>query len=572
MGFLFRSGSATQRDAQVPWGVRFHLEGDDRLLEARALSSLGDALYQTGRIRESNQMLMGAIERWESLRKDLGNDDLADDLSKVAIFETHETTYSTLYENLVSQGEFDRALEIVERGRARAFVELLAGRLSPGTVPEITAPSLSQIQDVARSRNATLVSYTVRRKIFETGGTRHLRDAELFIWVISPAGDVDFRKVDLGSISLEDLVATSRESLGVRGVDAAASALVFAPGDRVKLHSDAPESEPWEVVAVDGENGILSLRFPSWNEAIPPIDRPISDVLDKVDSLRRFDPRLVQLHQLLIDPIADLLPQNPEDAIVFIPHQELFLVPFPALQDADGTYLVERHTMLSAPSIQALEFSRNLELEARNSERGEVLIVGNPTMPNAAAVPGEAAQPLIPLPAAELEAEAIARMLGTEALIGGDATETAVVERMETAEIIHLATHGKLDDRRGIGSAIALATGDGSDGWLSAEEIFELNLDAELVFLSACNTGQGRITGDGAIGLSRALLSAGVESAIVSLWAVPDAPTADLTIAFYQNWQESGDKATALRSAMLTMMETHPNPRDWAAFTLVGDR
>ena len=543
----------------------------DRLLEARALSSLGDALYQTGRIRESNQMLMGAIERWESLRKDLGNDDLADDLSKVAIFETHETTYSTLYENLVSQEEFDRALEIVERGRARAFVELLAGRLSPGTVPEITAPSLSQIQDVARSRNATLVSYIVRRKIFETGGTRHLRDAELFIWVISPAGDVDFRQVDLGSISLEDLVATSRESLGVRGVNAAASALAFAPGDRVKLHSDAPESEPWEVVAVDGENGILSLRFPSWNEAIPPIDRPISDVLDKVDSLRRFDPRLVQLHQLLIDPIADLLPQNPEDAIVFIPHQELFLVPFPALQDADGTYLVERHTMLSAPSIQALELARRGGDGVRG-RWGEVLIVGNPTMPNAAAVPGEAAQPLIPLPAAELEAEAIARMLGTEALIGGDATETAVVERMETAEIIHLATHGKLDDRRGIGSAIALATGDGSDGWLSAEEIFELNLDAELVFLSACNTGQGRITGDGAIGLSRALLSAGVESAIVSLWAVPDAPTADLTIAFYQNWQESGDKATALRSAMLTMMETHPNPRDWAAFTLVGDR
>ena len=58
------------------------------------------------------------------------------------------------------------------------------------------------------------------------------------------------------------------------------------------------------------------MRFPSWNEAILPIDLPISDVLDKVDSLRRFDPRRVQLHQLLINPIADLLPQNPEDAIV----------------------------------------------------------------------------------------------------------------------------------------------------------------------------------------------------------------------------------------------------------------
>ena len=74
------------------------------------------------------------------------------------------------------------------------------------------------------------------------------------------------------------------------------------------------------------------------------------------------------------------------------------------------------------------------------------------------------------------------------------------------------------------------------------------------------------------IGLSRSLILAGTTSVIVSLWSVPDAPTASLMTEFYRNWQEKKlDKAQALRQAMLTTMKTHPNPRDWAAFTLIGE-
>jgi CHAT domain-containing protein len=106
---------------------------------------------------------------------------------------------------------------------------------------------------------------------------------------------------------------------------------------------------------------------------------------------------------------------------------------------------------------------------------------------------------------------------------------------------------------------------------LTAEEIFDMKLQANLVVLSACNTGDGRITGDGVIGLSRSLISAGVPSVIVSLWRVPDAPTAELMQSFYQNLLNNPNKAQALRQAMLTTMKTHSNPRDWAAFTLIGE-
>ena len=89
--------------------------------------------------------------------------------------------------------------------------------------------------------------------------------------------------------------------------------------------------------------------------------------------------------------------------------------------------------------------------------------------------------------------------------------------------------------------------------------------------LSGCNTGRGKITGDGVIGLSRSFISAGVPNVIVSLWSVPDAPTAFLMTEFYRNWQHNPDKAQALRQAMLTTMKQHPNPKNWAAFTWIGE-
>lgn len=194
-------------------------------------------------------------------------------------------------------------------------------------------------------------------------------------------------------------------------------------------------------------------------------------------------------------------------------------------------------------------------------------------MPEVSPFPGEPARQLSSLPAAEGEAKEVATMFKTEALIGTQATKATILPQLPNARIIHLATHGLLDDYTGGGvpGAIALAPSNNDNGLLTASEILDLKLNAELVVLSACNTGKGRITGDGVIGLSRSLISAGVPSVVVSLWSVPDAPTASLMTEFYRQMQKSPDKAQALRQAMLTTIKTHPNPTDWAAFTLIGE-
>jgi CHAT domain-containing protein len=428
-------------------------------------------------------------------------------------------TYRTLQQVRVAQNNPIAALEIAERGRARAFVDLLTQRLSTGDANSViaSAPNQDQIRQIAKAQNATLVQYSIIYDEFQIEGKQVGRESALYIWVIQPTGEITFRQVDLKPLwqkhnaSLASLIVGNQEFLAVRS------------------RSSTGFTQP--------------------------------------------QPDLPTLHQLLIDPIQTLLPKDPNAHVIFIPQGSLFQVPFPALQDANGTYLIQKHTILTAPSIQVLDLTRQQrqKLAQKQSHSGRALVLGNPTMPSVSLSPGEPKQRLSPLPGAEAEAIAIAPLLNTQAITGAQGTKAQIVQKMPQASIIHLATHGLLDDVRGLGSAIALAPSGSDDGLLTAEEIFDMKLQANLVVLSACNTGFGRITGDGVIGLSRALISAGVPSVIVSLWAVPDAPTSELMQAFYQNLQNNPDKAQALRQAMLTTMKTHPGPRNWAAFTLIGE-
>jgi len=483
--------------------------------EGFALNNLGAAFLKAGNPTEAEKMLVNAIQVWESMRQMLGSNDA----NKVSIFEGQARTYRMLQRVRVAQNNPIAALEIAERGRARAFVDLLTQRLSTGDANSViaSAPNQDQIRQIAKAQNATLVEYSIIYDEFQIQGKSEPRESAIYIWVIQPTGEITFRQVDLKPLwqkhnaSLANLIIGNQEFLAV----CSRSSTGF-----VKPQPDLPT-----------------------------------------------------LHQLLIDPIASLLPKDPNAHVIFIPQGSLFQVPFGALQDASGTYLIQKHTILTAPSIQVLDLTRQqrqkLAQKPVNSSRA--LVLGNPTMPSVSSYPGEPKQQLSALPGAEAEARAIAPLLNTQAITGAQGTKAQIVQKMPQASIIHLATHGLLDDVRGLGSAIALAPSGSDDGLLTAEEIFDMKLQANLVVLSACNTGFGRITGDGVIGLSRALISAGVPSVIVSLWAVPDAPTSELMQSFYQNLQKNQNKAQALRQAMLTTMKTHPGPRNWAAFTLIGE-
>ena len=340
-----------------------------------------------------------------------------------------------------------------------------------------------------------------------------------------------------------------------------------------------------------------------------PSERPNGAPASAHEDRARRHPRLQQLYTLLIQPIADMLPPDPEARIIFVPQDSLFLVPFAALQDPMGTYLVERHTISVTPSIQTLAFTHRQGQVHRavESPAEAALIIGNPSMPNYVVSPDQAPQPLPALPGAEEEAKGIAALLHTEPLIGSQATKAAFLSRVSQATLIHLATHGLLDPQYTAGvfaedaprlargydarsarlaailavaaapgqihmpGALALAPANGDSGLLTGDEIARLKTHAAHVVLSACDTGRGVISDDGVIGLSRAWIMAGIPTVIVSLWSVPDAPTSALMLEFYRQLAQGADKAQALRRAMLTILQQHPDPLDWAAFALIGE-
>ncbi|MEG4860365.1 CHAT domain-containing protein [Microcoleus sp. K1-B6] len=507
-------------------------ELSDRHAQGRALTNLGDALYKAKQPAEAIKALFSAIEIWESLRSNLGNNDL----NLVSIFETQETSYSTLQEVLANQNQHDKALEITERGRAQAFVRLLTNRVYSQSAlatlksseSQIKPINIQEIQQIAKQQNSTLVSYSIIKEVVESDGQRKLQDSELYIWVIQPTEKIDFRRIALKGLVEEK---TSLKALITEG-------RCFIPSCLENKQRSQPGTNPTRT-------------------------RPIVEE-------RFLDPSLQELYQLLIEPIADLLPQDPASRITFIPHESLFLVPFAALQDSSGNYLIEKHTILTAPSIQVLSLTNKQQQLA--SGKG-ALVVGNPTMPSVAFTTNQPPQKLSSLPHSEAEAIAIAQLLNAEPLTGDKATKVAVLQQIERSRIVHLATHGILDDVEGLGvpGVIALAPSKDDSGLLTASEIFNLRLNAELVVLSACNTGRGRITGDGIIGLSRSFIAAGVPSVVVSLWSVSDESTADLMAEFYRQMQLTPDIAQALRKAMLVTLVKHPNPVDWAAFTLIGE-
>lgn len=479
---------------------------NDPKLEATTLHLMGANLWKLGQLDQAKTHFESAIARLEALRENL------EDIDKVSIFETQKHSYALLRRVLAEQGQYDAALEAAENGRARAFIELLAKRLNStgqltSTLQQQTAPpSIETLRQVAIQQKATLVEYALLSdEEFIATGKFHGDYVKLLIWVVDPTGQISFREVN------------------------------FGPAEAQLIQQAGAWANDWHTFR--DREAELETQFQQLHQS---------------------------LHRILIEPIASLLPANPEAPVIFIPHRELFQVSFPALQEANGSYLIQKHTILTAPAIQVLQFTHQQRQRLQATPRpATALVVGNPTMP----------LQLSSLPGSEQEAQTVAQFLNTQPMIGAAATESTIKRTIGSARTIHLATHGLLREftNSGVPGAIALAPGNGEDGLLTSDEILNLKLNADLVVVSACDTGRGHLTGDGVVGLSRSLLATGVPSVMISLWEIADDSTAVLMSEFYRQYTQTNNKAQALRQAMLKTMQNYPHPTQWAPFTLVGE-
>jgi len=478
-----------------------------------------------------------------------------------------------------------QALAVTELGRARVLLEFLGsasdwivrgsevGRLlnlgMPGfpgmpaghVDPDSLGAVLVRNVFWPRRHFSTIVD---RQDSVSTAGAvvSYLHTADTLIaWVLRPPGSVQVVRQAVREDSLAALVQALRVALGAGDRDARA---------RLGVRGG---------LALETERG-FGVRAPTgsaWEEAT----RRLASVV-------------------LPDSLLRLLPDSGE--IVIVPHGSLSLVPFAALPAGPGgAILGERYAVRFAPSIAALS-----ELEAAVEWNGpggsstqasrksriapNALVVADPAMPVVRAADGSAVR-LGQLGGALTEGTTLARRLGVPVLSQGRATESEVRRRIGQALLVHFATHGYAyaSEDRARDSFIALAPdsarrGGSHDGLLTAGELLSdpsLRLSAELIVLSACQTGLGDVKhAEGTIGLQRALLARGAGAVLVSLWSVDDDATRALMERFYTHWLDDPkgvSKAEALRLAQRDVRTdaSHPrwsHPRYWAAFQLVGAR
>ncbi|HJQ37110.1 MAG TPA: CHAT domain-containing tetratricopeptide repeat protein [Thermoanaerobaculia bacterium] len=270
-----------------------------------------------------------------------------------------------------------------------------------------------------------------------------------------------------------------------------------------------------------------------------------------------------ELHRTLVAPIADLLSKR--RSWILVPDGPLWNLPFQALVDARGSYLAEQAAIVYAPSTAAwLEMSRTPQ-PASTGARRELLAFGNPAG--------------VPLPEAEAEVKDAARVYGADSAVyvRKEATEERFKAEAPRYRVLHVAGHGVLNDASPMHSYLLLAAGGAKkeDGFLEAGELMHMDLGADLVVLSACDTARGQYAaGEGIIGFTWALFAARCRAQVVSQWKVDSAATSILMRNFHRNVRNDRTRAaSALQKTIVSMLKTkeYRHPFYWAGFVVMGD-
>lgn len=362
-----------------------------------------------------------------------------------------------------------------------------------------------------------------------------------------------------------------------RGLDTAESALERArPGFLATRRRPAPPVDP-AALAAALPDGTLLVQYHAFDDdlVVWTLTRDRLDVHrqhhrwdDLTGTIRRFHEACAvpgrppserdgpgrDLGGLLLDPIAAQLDVHPR--VVIVPYGGQFVLPFHLLPFA-GDVLGSTHAVSLVPAASLVpHLARRVVATGRTAP----VVVGDPAF-----APDRA---LAALPGAAVEALAVARLLGTTALIGPFATEPAVRSALAGAPVVHLATHGRVLDDAPNSGEVALA----GDDSLTVADLLGIDIAARLVTMSACDTGRGRATlGGDVVGLTRALLLAGARNIVVSLWPVDDQTAALIMTRFYERLVGGTDIAASLALAQQDLRRLTPDERQ-AAFRALGER
>ena len=395
-------------------------------------------------------------------------------------------------------------------------------------------------------------------------------------------------KYNLATISVEEarreLLQPGQSMLEYLVGDSAIYIFLLQPEhyEVVEVKRDFPLEEWVQQMTKDGLYGYYTLP------------RSQQSAKKEAETIRNYTTAARQLYDKLWAPVKDKLTEQ----VIVIPDGVLGYLPFEALlTDApprEGVfwtypYLIHQHQISYCYSATLLREMQ--QKQHRQAPQGRLLAMAPFFQGDVQALTIHMdttdfqtsfalRDSLAALPASGGEVAAVAKIWDGAPIYGAEASVALFQQRAPQYRILHLSTHGQADDRRGDYAYLAFgAPGEkGAYDKLYARGLYNLSLNADLVFLSACETGIGKLQrGEGIVSLARAFAYAGAKSIVTTLWKVNDEKARELTIAFYTQLKAGKRKDEALRQAKLSYLEKEKgrgqgaHPFFWAGFIGIGD-
>ncbi|NEQ71602.1 MAG: tetratricopeptide repeat protein [Okeania sp. SIO2C9] len=572
--------------------------------EASTLYNIAWLKRNQGKLTESLTFIEKALEIIEDLRTKVASVEL-----RAFYFATVQDRYELyidllmqLYKQNPNQGYDAKAFHASERSRARAFLELLneaSVNIRQGIDPKLAKAEteLQQQLNAIETQRIKLLSgeYTPEQK----ANIEQTRDQLI--------DEYNQLRVKIRTTSPNYAALTQPQPLTLKEVQQQ----VLDNDTLLLQYSLGEESSYLWAVTKDSINSYQLPPQAKIKNAAIELMATITSPRER-NGIAKIDSAADELTEILLKPVADKLNKK---RLLIVADRFLQEIPFSVLSipNTDGesdSYqpLIVNHEIVNLPSVTTIANIRN-DTKSRKLAPKKVAIIADPVFsPDDARVTGKTttistsenrsrAFPLEAqkldraardvgirwdrLPGTRTEAEAIMALIPeserTQAFDFQANRETATSEELSEYQIVHFATHGFANGRQpelsGVVMSLVDKNGNWQNGFLRLNDILNLNLPAELVVLSACQTAKGKdIKGEGLVGLTKVFMYAGAKRVVGSLWVVDDSRTADLMSQFYQGMLEGGlSPVEALRAAQLQMLEGGISPYYWAAFTLQGE-
>jgi CHAT domain-containing protein/tetratricopeptide (TPR) repeat protein len=528
--------------------VAYSRQSGERQTLVSALDLLGVSLRDQGKSDDSEAALQEAILLTEQLREQLPGDRQG----MIRFMDDQTSAYLHMVQLQLDRKRPEAALAYVERSKARSLLEIL--QTGNSGITKAMTPEERDREGIL-SQNLTRLDEQILRESQRPNPDRK----RIAGW------GVELEKARAGYRSFETVLYAAHPRLKVQRV-------AFDPARIGDLASALPDSGTALLDYSIGDAGIYLFVLTRGAERGSPPDLRVYKIGAGKDVLLRDVKRYREqvatrdlayrklagsLYRELIQPAADQL--RGKTTLVIAPDGFLWQLPFQALQPEPDRYLLQDRAIFYTPSLSVLHEMQKLHRERK------------PDQPRLLAV--DATQ----LPASRREVEGLRQLYGqahVQVFTAAEADQDRIRREAPNYEILHLAAHGVFQDRSPMNSYLVLAkAGKPEAGVFEAREMIDLNLHADMVVLSGCETGRGNTDGsEGLIGMAWALFVAGSPSTVASQWKVESESTTQLMLGFHRNLKRS-TKAKALQLAALDVMKNpgYRHPFYWSGFVLMGE-